>query len=99
MNSEGAQLWMDELKIHGIRTAPASLKLTYIVRNFGNSHGWVHHKPTMIFIGDSLPEERSLDQTETPEISFGTVAICVGIEFGALSSVTRLSDHAARSMI
>jgi hypothetical protein len=29
----------------------------------------------------------------------GVVAICVGIDFGAISSVTRLPDHAARSMI
>jgi hypothetical protein len=32
-------------------------------------------------------------------VFLGAVAICVGIEFGAISSVTRLSDHAARSMI
>ena len=28
----------------------------------------------------------------------GAVAICVGIDFGAISSVTRLPDHAARSI-
>jgi len=38
---------------------------------------------------------------ETDELpgNFGAVAICVGIEFGAISSMTRLPDHAARSMI
>jgi hypothetical protein len=30
---------------------------------------------------------------------FGAVAICVGIDFGALSSMTRLPDHAARSIV
>jgi hypothetical protein len=69
MNSESAQLWMDEVKIHGIRTTPTALKLSYVIRNFGNSHGWVHHKPTMIVMGESLPEERSLDQTANPETS------------------------------
>jgi hypothetical protein len=29
----------------------------------------------------------------------GAVAICVGIDFGAVSSVTRLPDHAARSIV
>jgi hypothetical protein len=29
----------------------------------------------------------------------GAVAICVGIDFGAISSVTRLPDHAARSIV
>jgi hypothetical protein len=29
----------------------------------------------------------------------GAVAICVGMEFGAISSVTRLANHAAMSMI
>jgi hypothetical protein len=29
----------------------------------------------------------------------GAVAICVGIDFGALSSMTRLPDHAARSIV
>ena len=29
----------------------------------------------------------------------GTVASCVGIDYGAISSVTRLPHHAARSMI
>ncbi len=29
----------------------------------------------------------------------GAVSICVGIDFDAISSVTRLSDHAARSML
>jgi hypothetical protein len=28
----------------------------------------------------------------------GAVAICVGIDFGAISSMTRLADHAARSI-
>ena len=31
-------------------------------------------------------------------IDLGAVAICVGIDFGAISSVTRLPDHAARSI-
>jgi hypothetical protein len=38
-------------------------------------------------------------ETEGKEIELGAVAIRVGIEFGAISSVTRLPDHAARSMI
>ena len=29
----------------------------------------------------------------------GAVAICVGIDFSALSSMTRLPDHAARSIV
>jgi hypothetical protein len=29
----------------------------------------------------------------------GAVAICVGIDFGAISSMTRLPDHAARSIV
>jgi hypothetical protein len=29
----------------------------------------------------------------------GAVAICVGIDFGAVSSVTKLPDHAARSIV
>jgi hypothetical protein len=29
----------------------------------------------------------------------GAVAICVGIDFGAISSMTRLADHAARSIV
>ena len=29
----------------------------------------------------------------------GAVAICVGIDFGAISSTTRLPDHAARSIV
>jgi hypothetical protein len=29
----------------------------------------------------------------------GAVAICVGIDFGAISSVTRLPYHAARSIV
>lgn len=70
MNAEGAQLWMDEVKVHGIRTTPNALKLSYIIRNFGNSPGWVHHKPVNILIGSSLPEQRGLDQTETPETNF-----------------------------
>jgi hypothetical protein len=28
----------------------------------------------------------------------GAVAICVGIDFGAISRLTRLADHAARSI-
>jgi len=31
--------------------------------------------------------------------ALGAVAICVGIEFGAISSMTRLPDHAARSIV
>jgi hypothetical protein len=34
-----------------------------------------------------------------PDVRRGAVAICVGIEFGAISSVTRLPHQAARSMI
>jgi UTP-glucose-1-phosphate uridylyltransferase len=30
--------------------------------------------------------------------SIGAVAICVGIDFGVISSKRRLSDHAARSI-
>jgi Methyltransferase FkbM domain len=30
---------------------------------------------------------------------WGAVAICVGIDFDAISSMTRLPDHAARSMV
>jgi hypothetical protein len=29
----------------------------------------------------------------------GAVAICVGIDFGAIASITRLADHAARSIV
>ena len=29
----------------------------------------------------------------------GAVAICVGIDFGAISNKTRLPDHAARSIV
>jgi hypothetical protein len=29
----------------------------------------------------------------------GAVAICVGIDFGAISSMTRLPDYAARSIV
>jgi hypothetical protein len=61
---------MDEVRIHGIRTAPTALKLSYVIRNFGNSPGWVHHKPGRIFFGNALPEKRNLNQTETPEIIF-----------------------------
>ena len=31
--------------------------------------------------------------------NWGAVAICVGIDFGAISSMTRLPDHAARSIV
>jgi hypothetical protein len=60
MNSEGAQLWMDEMRIHGIRTSPAALKLSYVIRNFGSSPGWVHHKPVRMFTGNVLPKTRNL---------------------------------------
>ena len=40
-----------------------------------------------------------LPETLTEHILFGAVAICVGIDFGAVSSVTRLPDHAARSIV
>jgi hypothetical protein len=33
------------------------------------------------------------------DINFGAVAICVGIDFGAISNKTRLPDHAARSIV
>jgi hypothetical protein len=32
-------------------------------------------------------------------LAVGAVAICVGIDFSALSSMTRLPDHAARSIV
>jgi hypothetical protein len=28
----------------------------------------------------------------------GAVAVCVGIDFGAISGITKLPDHAARSI-
>jgi len=31
-------------------------------------------------------------------VASGAVAICVGIDFGGISSMTRLSDYAARSI-
>jgi hypothetical protein len=34
-----------------------------------------------------------------PNARVGAVAICVGIDFGAVSSVTKLPDHAARSIV
>ena len=37
MQSGSAQLWMDEVTVHGIRTQPSKMKLTFTVRNFGNS--------------------------------------------------------------
>jgi hypothetical protein len=68
MNADGAQLWMDEIRIHGIRTAPTALKLTYTIRNFGNSPGWVHHMPIYVRVGTALPSERTIDQADTPEV-------------------------------
>ena len=70
MKAEGAQLWMDEVKVHGIRTNPSALKLTYVVRNFGNSPGWVHHKPMNVFIGATLPPQRQLDEMGAPDNIF-----------------------------
>jgi hypothetical protein len=70
MSAESAQLWMDELKIHGIRTTPTALKLTFTVRNFGNSPGWVHHRPMYVFFGAALPAVRTINQNDTPDIMF-----------------------------
>src|ERR1700737_1467205 len=38
-------------------------------------------------------------RTAVVRVTQGAVAICVGIDFGAVSSVTRLPDHAARSIV
>jgi len=60
-----------------------------------------------IILHGNLKEEKAADQKLTDiaesqvnvEASMGTVAICVGIEFGAISSMTKLPDHAARSTV
>jgi hypothetical protein len=70
MAANGAQLWMDAIKITGIRTSPKKLTLNYTVRNFGNTPGWVHHKPVYVFFGTKLPDERTLNQTDTPDIMY-----------------------------
>jgi hypothetical protein len=70
MRDEGAQLWMDEVKIYGIRTTPTALKLTFTIRNFGNSPGWVHHRPMYITFGAALPLQRAINQADTPDIMF-----------------------------
>jgi DNA invertase Pin-like site-specific DNA recombinase len=39
------------------------------------------------------------DHQKREAIKRGAVAICVGIDFGAISSMMRLADHAARSIV
>jgi hypothetical protein len=80
MASESAQLWMDEVRIHGIRTAPTALMITYTIRNSARSPGFVHHVPTRIFFGTALPEERDLDQTEAPVKMFVASNNFVGVD-------------------
>jgi hypothetical protein len=70
MASESAQLWMDEIRIHGVRTAPTALKLSYTTRNSARSPGFVHHIPMKFFFGTDLPEERNLDQDTRPTTMF-----------------------------
>ena len=43
--------------------------------------------------------EQLLNDIDENDPGYGGVAICVGIEFGAISRVTILPPHAARSMI
>jgi hypothetical protein len=56
---------------------------------------------------DKLPESNEAARWEEGrrrretirQLIDGAVAICVGIDFGAISSMTRLPDHAARSIV
>jgi hypothetical protein len=45
-----------------------------------------------------LGEVVTTDFVKLSDIPEGGGAICVGIDFGAISGETRLSDHAARSI-
>ena len=66
--------------------------------NFGENYGLLLKAPGATFTvetSDGGIGRQRLNETFT---ATGTVAICVGIDFGAISSVTRLPDHAARSI-
>jgi PAS domain-containing protein len=61
----------------------------------GGDHRWVHSiRSQVVTDSDGQPDCLVLVITDV-----GAVAICVGIEFGAISSMTRLPDHAARSTV
>ena len=46
-----------------------------------------------------LPEVFGKTPLQTPGTPQGAVRLCVGIDFRAISRVTKLPDHAARSII
>jgi hypothetical protein len=52
----------------------------------------------LTFEGQKQKVHSLVDKVYSRE-NLGAVAICVGIDFGAISSMTRLSDHAARSIV
>ena len=79
-------------------------KIFFISRNPTKTHGLNRIKQYFL-ISDApiVPmtafTARLLDKHELVPDATGAVAICVGIEVGAISSVTRLPRQAARSMI
>jgi hypothetical protein len=62
---------------------------------------WLDLEPSALFahIFQTMQDLMNTTEEELPAGILGAVAFCVGIDFDAISSMTRLPDHAARSMV
>ena len=80
----------------GTARAESLAALSEMFRNRG--HGAIDHN-LMFFVEDDRDRFIINFNDKTNELRVVGVVICVGIDFETISSMARLSDHAARSIV